>query len=1284
MGASIAATAFGATPEEIEADWQRQDQCRIRQVEQPGTVRFVHTEIDWPGVTRDNRFRVPRRAAPELDGVLDDAVWPRAAELPGEQADRPTTRWLHDGRNLYVGVSLPAALEAAYGGESTAIDAAGAVDGVKNGLYAFHTGREPNPWWQVDLGSRQVIGRVVVYNRLDYAPGLHNADRLRILTSDDGRDWTLRHDNGGKHFGGVRGAPPLTVEFPTAEPVEARYVRLQIAAAEPIFFHLDEVEIYSAAEPEKNLALGRPARQSSLSFWSKGKDCGGALFTLDSVKCHFSPADPSRLVFGASVLPPETAKIGHRDGRTLVELALPLAQFQDGFPRQLQPAEGPALRLAAGGDWQLLYAEEPRMGFGQNLLVLDLHAEGPLEPPVELSVETVVFTPFRPERETVAQRQLTDGGRIRLPFALNHEGAAALIVKARQGAADFEDGRCFFIEPVRETLSRAERLAAEFGIDRPVPLDELQKQAADLVARERTAGPDPQARRELYRQARWLARQIALKNPCLDFDELLFVKRYTQETYPDVCLNHMPWCSRPGGDLCTLRLSGPNQGAVRPLIAGQLGPGHVHGADLWWDADRIVFGYAKSETNDPPQGWLDRRTSFDLRRTVEPTHLFEIGVDGKNLHQLTRGQWSDIDPTWLPNGDIAFVSERCGCSLQCNEYDKDETSCNLYVMKPDGSAIRRMSVSKDGDYLPHTLDDGSLAYTRWEYQERGWAHIQSVWIVRPDGTGADALFKQHFNNPWALEDIRSIPGGSKLVAIATGHHTLAAGPVVFIDAHQGMNNPEGIRIVTPGVEPPEGDMSGRPVAEGGVTGAGGYYMTPWPLSETALLVSYSFGDPKRPAKGLASEVDPTGYALYLIDVHGSKELLYRDPSISCFNPIPLRRRPRPPVVAEVTDPAQPHATCVVADVGRGVPGVPREKIRYLRIAQRLQWPYCNTYGGQRYEPDVKQVMINWTPARVLGTVPVEADGSAFFTVPADTAVYFQILDENYMELRRMRSFISFQPGESRGCVGCHESRQEVGTPQDGRFPLALAHDPVVPTPPPWGTGPMSFLRDVQPVFDRHCAACHSGLKPAAGLDFSAGLTAWHNRAYDTILQSGLIARSNVGDDAKITPPLAFGSHKSKLIEVLRSGACGKRARLSDEDRLRLVTWIDLNGPYHDRFINKRQDPLPYDLPADHALFDRVTAIHARRCGQCHQPADITRSDWIDLRDPAKSRFLTAPLGSPAGAAGKCGRTVYESPSDPDYCAVLELVRSAVDKAWQRPRRDLQAIVPRDRQKVASN
>ena len=363
-----------------------------------------------------------------------------------------------------------------------------------------------------------------------------------------------------------------------------------------------------------------------------------------------------------------------------------------------------------------------------------------------------------------------------------------------------------------------------------------------------------------------------------------------------------------------------------------------------------------------------------------------------------------------------------------------------------------MSVSKDGDYLPHTLADGTIGYTRWEYQERSWAQIQSIWFIRPNGTGADALFKQHLNDPWAIEDARSIPDRetNQLVAIACGHHTLAAGPVVVVTPSVAMNDPAAIRIVTPGVHPPEGGMSGTVVDEGGVDDHGGFYMHPWPLSDRHFLVSYCFG----------SQTDPTGYALYLIDVYGTKELLYRSDEISCFHPIPLRPRSRPPILPDATDRTVDYAVCSLAEVTRGVDGIAPDQAKYLRISHRLQWPYDNTHGGSRYAE--KATPNNWTPARILGTVPLDPDGSAHFKVPADTPVYFQLLDADGMELRRMRSFISFQPGESRGCVGCHETRAEA--PIEGPFPTALIRDPVTPAPPPWGTRPVSFLRDVQPVF----------------------------------------------------------------------------------------------------------------------------------------------------------------------------------------------------------------------------
>ena len=321
--------------------------------------------------------------------------------------------------------------------------------------------------------------------------------------------------------------------------------------------------------------------------------------------------------------------------------------------------------------------------------------------------------------------------------------------------------------------------------------------------------------------------------------------------------------------------------------------------------------------------------------------------------------------------------------------------------------------------------------------------------------------------------------------IATGHHTFAYGSVVLIDPRAGINATEAIQVITPGVRLQEGDMAGFPPPEGGVSDEGGLYQTPCALSEDCFLVSYAYARPKCSALG---GVDSNGFAIYFVDVYGNRELIYRDPLLSCSHPMPVRPRPLPPILPELeADGDRGTALCYVADVCQDLEGIPLGTARYLRIAQHVGWPLDADGGMTPYFAGAaygKQFAYwSWSPVRVLGTVPVQEDGSAWFRVPADTAIYFQLLDERFMELRRMRSFVSLQHGETRGCRGCHESQDQ--TPPVSWSLKALLQPPAEPAPPPWGSERLlGYEWLVQPILDRHCVRCHGGKTTEAAIDLS--------------------------------------------------------------------------------------------------------------------------------------------------------------------------------------------------------
>jgi hypothetical protein len=452
------------------------------------------------------------------------------------------------------------------------------------------------------------------------------------------------------------------------------------------------------------------------------------------------------------------------------------------------------------------------------------------------------------------------------------------------------------------------------------------------------------------------------------------------------------------------------------------------------------------------------------------------------------------------------------------------------------------------------MDTGQLLFLHWEYQERHLWQTHTLWTCRPDGSMTDALYKQHIpTGPMSLREARQVYGQRKLVAIACGHHNYDQGSVFLVDYAYGINNREGMWNVTPDVSGTEGGYGGiKSVPEGGVQDGGGHYMFPYPLSDKSFLVSYSY---KRPEQNAGQN-----FSLYYIDVWGNKELIHRSRHMSVAFLSPLWPTPRPPLIEEsppdaATSPneAGPRADCElplgcqdltqiqqlrstknssyavvsVADVHAGWPDAETARIKYLRISQKVPWPCVRDeskscgFNDLHWMPaawDPVLGMWDWGTARVIGTIPVEEDGSANFKVPADQTVYFQALDENFLELRRMRSNVTFVAGEHRTCIGCHESKPIAPPLKKGvrnllpdrreqcfaqkvpdTFFQALRRDPSTPEPPPWGDRIVpDYEEHIQPIFERHCVRCHGEQDPDGGLELTSRRVDGYLQSYRTL------------------------------------------------------------------------------------------------------------------------------------------------------------------------------------------
>jgi hypothetical protein len=710
------------------------------------------------------------------------------------------------------------------------------------------------------------------------------------------------------------------------------------------------------------------------------------------------------------------------------------------------------------------------------------------------------------------------------------------------------------------------------------PLAKLQQAVAN------TPVADAEARRKLFDEVCRLRRRIALSNPLLDFDKLVFIKRH-RAIYGHMCDQFYGICQNPGGGLYVLEDAFGENPTVRDVLAGSVcetgrlrgqrltgggvqrpglrydGQQELSGDDaeggsflspaLSPDAKQIAFAYVERKGSkeqvfheDPTRGHWDPQRCY---------HLFKVNVDGTGLQQLTDGSWNEFDPCWLPNGRLAFISERRGGYLRCGR------ACPLYTlydMNPDGSEINCLSFHDSNEWHPSVAHDGRIVWTRWDYIDRHGVVAHMPWTITLDGRDPRPIhgnYAARLARPDMELYVRAIPGSTKYVGVAAPHHGQAYGSLIIISPQVVDDDGMGpVRRFTPEVGFPE-SQAGREA-----------YSTPWPLGENYHLCVYDAA-----MTGAALQRPGENFGIYLVDAFGNKELIYRDPDIGCMHPIPLRPARLPAATALVTAPAKPanirdkgEATMAVVNVydtrGEWPKGT---KITSLRILQLL--PCAVPSGGLRPHETGRRIAEagdSIVPCRwVLGTVPVEEDGSAHFTVPAYRELFFQALDERGMAVTSMRSATSLRDGEKLVCAGCHEPKSQTPKPTPTAI-LALRRRPSTPVPDVDGSHPFSYPRLVQPVLDRNCVQCHveNKAKRAPNLAREPIANKFY-ASYNALVPYGF---TSYGDNYR-TRPGQFGARASKLIALLDKGHYD--VKLSPEDFHRLALWIDCCSMFYGVF-----------------------------------------------------------------------------------------------------------------------
>ncbi|MBI3683144.1 MAG: hypothetical protein HY235_22455 [Acidobacteria bacterium] len=740
----------------------------------------------------------------------------------------------------------------------------------------------------------------------------------------------------------------------------------------------------------------------------------------------------------------------------------------------------------------------------------------------------------------------------------------------------------------------------------------------------------------------------ALAGPMADVDEIVFAARYAGSPSND---GH--WYANFG-------YYGPDANRKAYTEGGKLYRYHLRTGAL-----KALVDDPKGGVRDPQVHYDGKKILFSYRKAGAPNyHLYEINIDGTGLKQLTNGPYDDLEPTYLANGEILFVSSRCNRWVNCWLTQV----AVLYRADADGANIRPVSSNNEQDNTPWPLPDGRILYTRWEYVDRSQVHYHHLWSCNPDGTN-QTVYYGNLHPGIVMIDSKPIPGTNKVVSI-------------FSPAH-GRREHDGVIAVVDPSAGPDAESFSRQITKANT------FRDPWAFSESHFMAA-------------------SGTSILMVDGKGNTETLVQLPiedlaiRLQAHEPRPIIPRQRERVIPPRINLTKATGALLLSDVNRGrnMKGVQPGEIKKLLVLETLPMPIHYTggmepisYGG------------TFTLERIVGTVPIEPDGSAYFELPALRSFFFVALDENDMAVKRMQSFLTVQPGETTSCVGCHEDRVEA-PPPGGRVLMAVRKGPGKVQPIADVPDVFDFPRDIQPILDRHCVKCHDYGNHRGGVILSADRGPMYSHSYFTLTVRDQIAD---GRNKAVSnyAPRTLGSSASALMKKLEPDHYGVRTTPHERKMVRL--WIETGAAYPGTYAalgsgmigsytENQLDRTDLDWPTAKASL----ASLQQRCAACHtqdRPLPLSASDdqklppWngltikdlrrrysrhllYNLTRPDQSMLLLAPLARKAGGYELCSAAVFPDTSDPDYRNILAYIREAKQHLDEMKRFDMPGFRPR--------